>query len=468
MKAIHVPHFRRRALAVITAVCLSALMIPLAASYAAAQDNSPVEYQHVYSTQQGTNGFYYVYAPANEAGVPEYANRQLMENTADLEYRDNGWVVPRSVAAADPGWISGWNDVIPSAAYALGVEFRAPAAGNYSLEAVIAGGDTTVKAGVDKTWGDGQLVEVVVNGSAVYTFDTNDWYGYSDNAEEWKLEGREIRKYVPLNEGDTAALYVYAKDNTAFDEVYFQYTVCRYPAVEYEDTYSFSYQKDYTGTAYSMTYVPYEGDFAPHAFDNFDLANEVDMVNMDGEGNRSSWVRPGAAHWLDAPFYHDWGEMGAGTGGLIGYQFTAPSKGVYDILHTISNGDTAADTDFNGGDGSEFYLYKNTDQRLFYWDCDNWRGTSGKEQQVINRISLNKGDTVTLYVFGKASGAFDNIGVGVSASKIPAKTVPVEDPQVGEGAESYPYGCATAQGNNNFYYVYAPVSDGVPNYAGLY
>lgn len=83
---------------------------------------------------------------------------------------------------------------------------------------------------------------------------------------------------------------------------------------------------------------------------------------------------------------------------------------------------------------------------------------------MINRISLNKGETVTLYVFGKASGAFDNISVGISASKIPAKTVPVENPQVGEDAESYTYGCATAQGNNNFYYVYAPVSGGVPDY----
>lgn len=466
MKATHAPHFWRRALAVMSAVCLSALMIPLAASYAAAQDNGPVDYVYQLSKAQGTNGFYYVYAPMTE-GTPDYANRGEMVLAEPLPFgREYGWKAP-GTEPTERGWIGPWDDMMPAVENALGVEFRAPEAGNYSLEAVVVGGDTTVKAGVDKTWGDGLLVELVVNGSAVYTFDTDDWYGYSDNRDEWPLAGRELRKYVYLNEGDTAALYVSAKASISFDELYFQYKTRRYPAVEYEETYSFSYKKDYTGTPYSMTYVPYEGDFAPHAFDNFDLANEVDMVNMEGEnGTRSSWVRPDAAHWLDAPFYHDWGEMGAGTGGMIGYQFTAPSKGVYDILHTISNGDAAADTDFSGGDGSEFYLYKNTDQRLFYWDCDNWKGTAGKEQQVINRISLNKGETVTLYVFGKASGAFDNISVGISASKIPAKTVPVENPQVGEDAESYTYGCATAQGNNNFYYVYAPVSGGVPNYAG--
>ncbi|MGN0492694.1 MAG: hypothetical protein ACI4F7_03515 [Acutalibacteraceae bacterium] len=389
-------------------LCITLLFTFLfATQYRAEADTEEIEikrYNGWYNASQGVNNFYYVYAPAVYNAASKTVTYDFSKK-GDCEFVEwaagrKGWTMPGKTDYAQMPFVyDDWFFVHKtSTEYAFGMEFRAPESGYYYVDAMLAGKD----GGYTAADGDGFISDLVVNNKTLGTINTDNenkpikgdyWSPVMDM--NLKNSSFNLSRYVYLNSGDTATLYIHAKTNIAFDNAAPRMLVTYYGNLEYTHEYAQIYSSDYS----DMDFKPVFGEY--NYAENKVTITENRYLHYTTAPfyGRVGWRLPGQEDGL--PIYSSWGDFFyADNTKALGFEFTAPETGIYDVSVIAKGGDGYAmpsENDPSVGDGYGVQIIKDG-VALNIMSTDSVYVPLEKEEELYNnafeRIELLKGEQI--------------------------------------------------------------------------
>ena len=396
---------KRTLKAICSAVLCLSLMLPLAAQANSAETN---RFNGWYNAGQGLDSFYYVYTPATYDTVTKTVDYDFTgkDECVNVEWSPgrNGWTMPGIADYAEMPFV--YDDWVYlhkfSTEYAFGMEFVAPKDGYYYVEAMVVGGDTSI--GSNRDWGDGFMADLVVGEETLGSINTDNvvknlagdyWYWQSTDLL-LKQSAFNLSRYVYLETGDTATLYLHAKTNRDFDSGGPRMVVTYYGDADYTDHYTQSYAVDYEDSQFKPVYADY--DYTTNSIDMQTLGDMVYSENV--YAGFMGWRIPGNENAL--PIYTDANNYFFGEGNMaaVGFEFTAPGNGIYDLSVLAGGGDgyaNPAELDPSLGDGYGVQVIKGGNV-LDKLSMDNVYSPLGQDDSsyncVFGRVAMNKGETV--------------------------------------------------------------------------
>ncbi|MGN0492693.1 MAG: dockerin type I repeat-containing protein [Acutalibacteraceae bacterium] len=339
---------------------LLATSLILTALTANAEVVAPVNrYNGLYQSVQGPDNFYFIYVPATydantKAVTYDFAAKEKCEYVQWQEGR-YGWTKPGITDYAEMPFV--YDDWVylhrTSTQYAFGMEFVADRDGYYNIEAMVFGGDTAMTLPEQpKDWGDGFYAELIINNERVGTINTDnvhkalagDYWKWDATDLTLKQSGFNLSSSVYLKAGSTVTLYMHAKTNIYYDSACPRMMITRYEDKPSAETYSQGYSSSYDNTCFKPVYADY--DYTDNTVDMSGMGYMVYSEEM------ASWTVPNSdikhIYNGDGCFINDDNTK------AMGFEFTAPKKGVYDFTALAGGGDGYAnpsETDPSLGDG---------------------------------------------------------------------------------------------------------------------